>query len=367
MIEIKKLRKSYGDLTVLADINTTIEEGEVISIIGPSGTGKSTLLRCINLLEKPDGGHIFIDGVDILNPKTDVAKMRQKMGMVFQSFNLFAHLTVLENLSIGPVKLLKHSREKAEKRGIELLQMVGLADKAGSLPDELSGGQKQRVAIARCLSMEPEIILFDEPTSALDPTMISEVLAVIRRLAKAGMTMAIVTHEMGFARDVSNRVFYMDEGIIYESGPPEQVFGAPKREKTIAFINRLRNFIYEIKSPHHDLYAMNGQIEQFCEKHFLSRKIVQNTLLAVEEALNLYFSVPKAGPVRLTLSYSEKSEALQIIFEDQNEAGNFLEKATADDDLGMTLLQGIVHNIEYSRSDSGNRLSMILNENMRRE
>ncbi|HDR05413.1 MAG TPA: ATP-binding cassette domain-containing protein, partial [Candidatus Marinimicrobia bacterium] len=238
---------------------------------------------------------------------------------------------------------------------------------AGSLPDELSGGQKQRVAIARCLSMEPEIILFDEPTSALDPTMISEVLAVIRRLAKEGMTMAIVTHEMGFARDVSNRVFYMDEGIIYESGPPEQVFAAPKREKTISFINRLRNFIYEIKSASYDLYAMNGQIEQFCEKHFLSQKMVQNTLLAVEEALNLYFSVPNAGPLKLTLSYSEKSEEMHIILEDQNEAGNFLEKVRADDNLGMTILQAIVHDIAYSRSAAGNKLSMLLNENMRRE
>ncbi len=367
MIEIKNLRKTYGDLIVLKDINTTIQEGEVISIIGPSGTGKSTLLRCVNLLEMPDSGHIIIDGVDILNPKTDVAKMRQKMGMVFQGFNLFAHLTVMENLTIGPMKLLKRTREDAEKRAMELLQMVGLADKAGSLPDELSGGQKQRVAIARCLSMDPEIILFDEPTSALDPTMISEVLAVIRRLAKEGMTMAIVTHEMGFARDVSNRVFYMDEGIIYESGPPEQVFGAPQKEKTKAFINRLRNFNYVIKSPSFDLYAMNGQIEQFCDKHFLSKKMVQNTLLAVEESLNLYFTVPNAGPVKLTLSYSEKSENMHIIFEDHNAPGNFLEKATAEDELGLLLLKGIVGDIQWQHGEQGNRLQMLLNENMKRQ
>ncbi|WP_340123585.1 amino acid ABC transporter ATP-binding protein [Methylobacter svalbardensis] len=227
MIKIEHLSKKFGDLVVLKDITTEIKTGEVVTIIGPSGTGKSTLLRCLNLLEVPSGGSIYINGVDILDKNTDVAQIRQKMNMVFQSFNLFSHLSVLENLTLGPIKLQGISEQEAQAKALELLRLVGLAEKAGNYPDELSGGQQQRVAIARCLAMEPEIILFDEPTSALDPTMIREVLSVIRRLAKEGMTMAIVTHEMDFARDVSNRVLYMDEGIIYEEGPPEQIFENP--------------------------------------------------------------------------------------------------------------------------------------------
>jgi len=231
MIRVEHLSKRFDDLIVLKEINVEIKKGEVISIIGPSGTGKSTFLRCLNLLETPSGGKIFIDEIDILNKNTDVPKLRQKMGMVFQSFNLFTHLTVLENLTIGQIKLLGRKKEAAEKKAMKLLKMVGLAEKAESYADELSGGQKQRVAIARCLSMDPEIILFDEPTSALDPTMVSEVLAVIRRLAKEGMTMAIVTHEMDFARDVSKRVLYMDDGLIYEEGSPKQIFENPQKRK----------------------------------------------------------------------------------------------------------------------------------------
>jgi polar amino acid transport system ATP-binding protein len=214
MIKVEHLSKNYGQLCVLKDITTEIQKGEVISIIGPSGTGKSTFLRCLNLLETPSEGRIEIDDLDILKKGADVPKLRRKMGMVFQSFNLYAHLTVLDNLTIGPVKLLHKTKDEAERKAVEILKTVGLAEKTAAFPDVLSGGQKQRVAIARCLVMEPEIILFDEPTSALDPTMVSEVLGVIRRLAKEGMTMAIVTHEMDFARDVSTRVFYMDEGLI---------------------------------------------------------------------------------------------------------------------------------------------------------
>ncbi|HRI46698.1 MAG TPA: amino acid ABC transporter ATP-binding protein, partial [Ignavibacteriaceae bacterium] len=258
MIRVEKLSKVFGNVTVLKEINVEIHKGEIISIIGPSGTGKSTFLRCLNLLEQPTSGKIFIDKIDILDKNTNVPKLRQKMGMVFQSFNLFNHLTVLENLTIGQTKLLKRTKAEAESRGHELLKLVGLSEKEDNYADELSGGQKQRVAIARCLSMDPEIILFDEPTSALDPTMVSEVLAVIRRLAKEGMTMAIVTHEMDFARDVSNRVFYMDEGIIYEDGSPQQIFDSPQKEKTRAFINRIRSLNYSIRNISFDFYAMNG-------------------------------------------------------------------------------------------------------------
>ena len=273
MIKVEHLSKNYGDLMVLKDICTEIKKGEVVSIIGPSGTGKSTFLRCLNLLENPSGGSIVIDGEDVLNKNTDVPKIRQKMNMVFQSFNLFSHLSVLENLTLAPIKLKGLSQEEAEKKSMGLLRLVGLAEKADNYPDELSGGQKQRVAIARCLAMEPEIILFDEPTSALDPTMVSEVLSVIRRLAKEGMTMAIVTHEMTFARDVSNRVFYMDQGLIYEEGTPEQIFDNPQKERTKTFVNRIRNLVFNINSQDFDLYAINAEVELFCEKQFLTKKL----------------------------------------------------------------------------------------------
>jgi polar amino acid transport system ATP-binding protein len=359
LIRIEHLEKRYGDLTVLKDVNAEIGKGEVISIIGPSGTGKSTLLRCLNLLESPTGGKIYIDETDILDKKTDIPKIRQKMGMVFQAFNLFNHLTVLENLTIGPVKLLGKGKEEAGRKAMELLKMVGLAEKANSFSDELSGGQKQRVAIARCLSMDPEIILFDEPTSALDPTMVSEVLAVIRRLAREGMTMAIVTHEMDFARDVSNRVFYMDEGLIYEDGPPEQIFENPRKEKTRAFINRVRSFNYHIDSPNFDLYKMNAEIEHFCEKHVFSHEQTHDILLIVEELLMLHKSQADAIDVDLRIAYSEKHSNIEIVFESAGGEGNMLEKAEPDD-LGVILIRNNAEKIDYQRVNGRNRLSMFV-------
>ncbi len=359
MIKVENLEKKFGDLTVLKDISTEIKQGEVISIIGPSGTGKSTFLRCLNLLETPTGGSIFIDDEDILSKTADVPKLRRKMGMVFQSFNLFAHLTVLENLTIGPVKLLGKSREEAEQKGRELLKLVGLAEKAGSYADELSGGQKQRVAIARCLSMDPEIILFDEPTSALDPTMVSEVLAVIRRLAKEGMTMAIVTHEMDFARMVSNRVFYMDEGLIYEEGSPKQIFENPQKEKTRAFINRVRSFVHKINSPDFDLYAMNSEIEAFCEKHILPRKMRSNLLLVLEEILTLLIARLSVYDVTVKVSYSEKKETIEITIESSGEVLNIIEECD-EDELGITIVKNLTESLEYDRQENNNILRMAL-------
>ena len=239
LITVSHLRKSFGGVAVLKDVNAEIEKGEVISIIGPSGTGKSTFLRCLNRLETPDGGTIVVDGTDVTAPKADLAGVRRKMGMVFQNFNLFGNLDVLGNVMAAQCDLLGTPRADAERKAMDLLGRVGLANKAQALPDELSGGQKQRVAIARALAMDPEILLFDEPTSALDPTMVGEVLAVIKSLAKTGMTMLIVTHEMGFARDVSTRVFYMDEGVVYEDGAPAQVFNRPKNPKTIEFVGQV--------------------------------------------------------------------------------------------------------------------------------
>ena len=237
MIEIKDLKKSFGDLDVLKGITETIKDGEIVSIIGPSGSGKSTFLRCINLLEEPTAGHIYIDGEEITDPKHDINKMRENLGMVFQRFNLFPHKTVLENITLAPINVKGEAKESAEKTARELLQRVGLLDKADVYPNSLSGGQQQRVAIARALAMHPDIMLFDEPTSALDPEMVGEVLAVIRQLTETGMTMVIVTHEMQFARAVADRIVFLDGGSIVEQAPPEEFFTAPKTQRAQAFLH----------------------------------------------------------------------------------------------------------------------------------
>jgi polar amino acid transport system ATP-binding protein len=358
MIKVEHLAKKFGDNVVLKDVTVEIRKGEVIAIIGPSGTGKSTLLRCLNLLEQPTAGSISIDGQDILDRHADVPKLRQKMNMVFQSFNLFSHLSVLENLTLGPVKLRGIARADAEARARDLLRLVGLGEKADKFPDELSGGQKQRVAIARCLAMEPEIILFDEPTSALDPTTVSEVLAVIRRLARDGMTMAIVTHEMDFARDVANRVFYMDEGFIYEEGTPAQIFENPQREKTRAFINRVRSYSRHFASPDYDLYAMNAEIEAFCEKHILPKTTRGNLLLVVEEMLQIY--APVLGPcaVDLTVAYSEKKDSLELVWDSGGEAGDPLDPERLPDELGLSIIRSLTEGIEYQRLEGVNRVTL---------
>ncbi len=241
MIKIKNLKKSYGKLEVLKGIDTKIREGEVISIIGPSGSGKSTFLRCINRLEEPTSGQIFIHGTDVLGKKVNINKIRENVGMVFQHFNLYPHKTVLENITLGPIKLKKISKTEAGKKAVELLKKVGLEDKRDVYPNKLSGGQKQRVAIARALAMDPKIMLFDEPTSALDPEMIGEVLKVMKELAQAGMTMIVVTHEMGFARNVANRVFFMDDGYILEDDLPKEIFDNPKNERTKEFLKKVLN------------------------------------------------------------------------------------------------------------------------------
>ncbi len=359
MIRVEHLQKSYGDLKVLRDVNATIQKGEVISIIGPSGTGKSTFLRCLNLLDNPTGGGIFIDEQDILAKGADVPRLRQKMGMVFQSFNLFEHLTVLDNLCIGPVKLRGMSKAEAQAKGRELLKTVGLAEKADAYPRQLSGGQKQRVAIARCLSMEPEIILFDEPTSALDPTMVSEVLAVIRSLARQGMTMAIVTHEMSFARDVSTRIFYMDEGVIYEEGPPAQIFDNPQKEKTRIFINRIRNLHYRINSADYDLYALNAEVEAFCGKHFLGAKTLHNTLLLLEECLQI---VPLQGGADLSLEFSEKTGEVSLDINLPAAAGSVLNGDPEPDMLSLAIINGLTNGLQETLTDGKTRLSATLKQ-----
>ena len=239
MIETINLVKNFGELQVLRGINEKVEKGEVISIIGPSGSGKSTFLRCLNLMEQPTSGQVLFHGVDLTGKGVDVDKHRQHMGMVFQHFNIFPHLTVKDNITLAPTLLKKRGKQEADAYALELLQRVGLYDKRDEYPRRLSGGQKQRLAIVRALAMDPEVMLFDEPTSALDPEMVGEVLAVIKELVKNGMTSIIVTHEMGFAREVSSRVLFMDEGLIEEQGSPEQIFGNPKSQRTQSFLSKV--------------------------------------------------------------------------------------------------------------------------------
>ena len=240
IIKVEKLVKSFGDtIHVLRGMDMEIKKGEVVVIIGPSGSGKSTFLRSLNLLEEPTDGHIYFDGVDIMDPKTDINLHRQKMGMVFQQFNLFPHMTVLKNMTLGPIKLLKMSKADAEEKAMELLKVVGLADRADAYPSQLSGGQKQRIAIVRALAMNPEVMLFDEPTSALDPEMVGEVLEVMKELAESGITMICVTHEMGFAREVASRIIFIDKGVVAEDGPPEKIFENPENERLREFLSKL--------------------------------------------------------------------------------------------------------------------------------
>ena len=239
MIKVENLRKSFQGMEVLKDVSITINKGDVVCVIGPSGSGKSTFLRCLNMLEKPSSGKIIFDGEDLAAPKANLNLHRQKMGMVFQQFNLFPHMTVLENLTCAPMMLKKVPKEEAEAKALDLLGRVGLADRANSYPNKLSGGQKQRVAIVRALCMDPDVMLFDEPTSALDPEMVGEVLDVMKTLAKKGLTMVVVTHEMGFAREVSNRVLFLDDGVIAEEGTPDQIFGNPQCERLQSFLAKV--------------------------------------------------------------------------------------------------------------------------------
>ena len=239
IIEVKDLKKSFGTLQVLKGINTEVQKGEVVVVIGPSGSGKSTFLRCLNLLEAPTAGSIYVDGAEITDPKCDINLHRQKMGMVFQHFNLFNNMTILRNMTLAPMTLLKKSKEDAEAQALALLRRVGLEDKANAYPSQLSGGQKQRIAIVRALCMDPAVMLFDEPTSALDPEMVGEVLDVMKELAQDGMTMVVVTHEMGFAREVGSRVLFMDEGVIMEENEPHEFFANPKCERLQSFLAKV--------------------------------------------------------------------------------------------------------------------------------
>jgi len=283
MIELVHVQKSFGDVTPLRDVSLTIEKGDVISVIGPSGCGKSTLLRCINLLDPPTSGKIFMDGEEITATGYDAARVGLKMGMVFQKFNLFPHWTVVENIMNPQLDILKCTRQQAYDTAMRLLHEVGLAEKAFAYPRQLSGGQQQRVAICRTLAMEPEIILFDEPTSALDPTKVGEVEDVILALAQRGATMMVVSHEMRFAKQVANRVLYLDEGGIYEDGSPEQVFDRPQREKTRVFVKSLKSQTIEITSRNFDFLDATSSIDTYCAKCRISRELTRHAQAVFEE------------------------------------------------------------------------------------
>ena len=290
VIKIEHLKKEYPGVTPLKDVNAEIYKGDVIAVIGPSGTGKSTLLRCINRIEKPTEGRVVVLGQEMSDEPAVLGEARKKMGMVFQSFNLFNNLTVLENICAAPMDLKKVPRKEAEAKAMELLRRLGLSAKAGSKPSELSGGQKQRIAIARALAMEPEILLLDEPTSALDPKMIREVLFLIERLARSGLTMLIVTHELKFARQVSNRVFYMDEGVIYEDGTTEQIFEHPIKEKTKKFIEQSRQFVLNIDPDNLDMDDVLIRLEYFVRNNNLPAAFIPklNSFLEEAVAINIF-------------------------------------------------------------------------------
>ena len=350
-VGILHLKKSYGSLDVLRDISTDVHRGEVISIIGPSGTGKSTFLRCLNLLEQPTAGSIVVDGENILAKGYPVNQLRQKMGMVFQSFNLFEHKTVLENVIFAPCQLRHEPEEEARKEGLALLRKVGLAEKADVYPSSLSGGQKQRVAIARALAMKPDVILFDEPTSALDPTMVGEVLSVIRQLAKEGMTMLIVTHEMKFARDVSTRIFFMYDGYIHEDGSPAQIFENPVHSATKTFIQRIRKEVFEIEGPDFDFLGMHSAMGAFCHKYGIAEK--QETAERLTDKM-LDDVMAQYRPITVRITHSEQSAVTALDF--------MVEKmeATPLSDAQRSQLSGQCKQIVEEPTKRGFRVKLII-------
>ncbi|MBR1873412.1 MAG: amino acid ABC transporter ATP-binding protein [Eubacterium sp.] len=345
MIEIKNLRKEFNNVTPLKDVSLKINDGDVISVIGPSGTGKSTLIRCINLLEKPTDGQIFLGNEEITAKGYDIKKARQKVGMVFQSFNLFSHLTVIENLMIAPMDLKQRGKQEAYDTAFELLKRVGMADKAMSYPDELSGGQKQRVAIARTLAMDPEVILLDEPTSALDPTMVSEVQAVIRDLSQSGKTMMIVTHEMSFARAISNRVIYMDDGGIYEEGTPDEIFDDPKGELTRRFIRKLKVFEVVIESRDHDFIGFGVELDRFFFKNDISPSDRYRIRLVIEEIVQQIL-LPRYDKPYITVKaeYAADNDNCRVVIEYK---GDRFDINDTDNELSLDVLKNMTTEVNY--------------------
>jgi len=333
-------------------------------VIGPSGTGKSTLLRCINLLEKPTGGQILLDGEDITAPKYNPAKARRRMGMVFQNFNLFGHLTVIENLMLSQMEVLKKTKQEAWDTGRALLKRVGMAGREFQYPDQLSGGQQQRVAIARTMAMDPEVILLDEPTSALDPTMVGEVQAVIRDLAETGKTMMIVTHEMNFARSICNRVFYMDQGDIYEDGTPEQIFDHPQKELTRRFIRKLKVLELLIENREYDFESAGIAIDQYCLRGNIPPRIKYRLRLVFEELVQqILLPVLNRTAIHVSMEYSEEQETATVSVA---YGGERFDPAQAENDLAYTMLKRSTSELTYIYTEDvelSNKVCAVLREN----
>ncbi|MBQ6720693.1 MAG: ATP-binding cassette domain-containing protein [Clostridia bacterium] len=362
MIEVKGLKKSFGSLEVLKGIDLTVEQGERIAIIGGSGCGKSVFLRSLCLLEKPDAGQIVIDGREITAKGAKIDEIRRNMGIVFQKFHLFSEMDVMDNLCLAPTRILKMPRSKAEKKAMGLLSQVGLAARAHAWPTVLSGGQQQRIAICRCLRMEPKVLLFDEPTSALDPTMVGEVLAVIRMLAKWDMSMLIVTHEMNFAKEVANRVLFFADGGIYEQGTPAEIFDSPRREKTIAFIQKIKYFTYEITRKDFDLMILQGGIQTFGEKYGLDSKRINRLQICCEELIYelLAHCCPNRDEVemKMDISYAEADRTTQIRLTCSGE--KYDPFAQTEDSLGVTILRNMSRQLDYHFINGRNQLNITL-------
>ena len=355
MIEISHLRKEFPEGVPLKDISVTIEDGDVVALIGPSGTGKSTLLRCINLLERPTSGSIVVDGTEILDPSLDVTWLRKRVGMVFQSFNLFAHLTAVENVMRPQIDVLRRSRQEAYDKAMALLDKVGLKGHALKYPDELSGGQRQRVAIARALAMDPKTILLDEPTSALDPTMVGEVEAVIRDLAADGTTMVIVTHELSFAAAVSTRVLFLEDGYVVEDGPTEEVFEHPKHEATRRFIKKVKTLRIEIDEGF-DYLGASTDIAAYCSKNLIPRKMTHHLQLVFEELMEQVLASRLAsGTEHFSAEYSAADERIDVSASYQGDA---IDVDALTGDLSYTLLCRLAPDIAFDDHDETHSVTL---------
>ena len=346
MIRFENVTKRFGTFVVNRNINLTINDGEVLSIIGPSGAGKSTLMRMINLLEKPSEGKIFVDDEEVTAPGCDIAKVRTKIGMVFQEFHLFKHITVIENIMRPQIDVLNKSIPEAYKEAKRLLDLVSLSEKAYCYPNELSGGQKQRVAIARSLAMNPKIILFDEPTSALDPNMVEEVEVVIGELARMGKTMVIVTHEMEFARKVSDRIIYVDENTIYEEGTPEEIFDNPKRFKTKRFVNNLKLLTINIESREKDFWEVGAEIDRYANRNGISPKSKTRLNLAFEELVREIILNKLTNPkINVVIEYSRKTDIIKMVVKYN---GDHFDPTDTDNGLSYYVLCSATTEINYS-------------------
>ena len=364
MIRAENLCKSFGDLAVLRGVSCEIDRGECVAVIGPSGTGKSVFLSLLNGLQTPDSGRVFIGDEELTGRRgADLDRIRRRMGMVYQNFNLFAHMTVLENITFAPRRLKGLSRAEAEARAMALLETVSLVEKANAYPKSLSGGQKQRVAIARAMAMDPEVVLFDEPTSALDPTMVGEVLSAIRSFSRQGVTMVVVTHEMDFARDVANRVFFLSGGGIRESGTPEEIFEHPKQPETAAFVGRLRTFHCAITSHHFDLLSERARLELMAAKYLTDRKRVARLALLFEELTMYLLSACYPGGAQpaldVTFSYSGKTGECVFTAVCGGRPLGDLEEAGDGEEMGLLLLQRMSKSLTVTRQDGQNSVTLI--------